>query len=235
MRGHWRSWLILVVVTPLTIVSPHAAEALDCNSEQGKFVAVSRSTYGGMASNYVPTRTIASCGAVANTIYFAIGGTTFDYVEAGTRQYGAYPGTFVIFSEINWYPSPFVYSDYPTNDNPNRYQNEQYFSFNVSNLTGTDYQFKMQFSPGSAQTPWTTMMTTGFATENYGQPLSEISRYGNSDASAHVVGLKYRPVTGGWYGWDSLACAQNSIPDWDGVKYSNTPWGTHYAAITGAC
>jgi hypothetical protein len=231
MRGRAETFTIAFMVILATVLPAAPASALSCNTEQTKFVQTGRSTYGSMGSMYVYDRTVAWCGSDANTVFWALGGGYLDMIEMGARQFGGAPGAFVVFVEYSIYPAPLVYHD-SGELTGTTYNNGQWVSFNTTPLTGNSYELKGQYSLGSSQSGWTTFWTTPYATANYGLPMSEISRYGNTDASVNVTGLKYRPVTGGWLAWDSLGCAEprlNTIPDWDALKYSNTAWGTQYA------
>ncbi|HEU0132548.1 MAG TPA: hypothetical protein VFQ85_16305 [Mycobacteriales bacterium] len=232
MRGiTGRISVVLLLVAAATVSGAGPAQALACDAEQVKMVQTGRNTYGSMGTLYAYNRTIAWCGTSGNSVFWALGGGFMDMVEIGTRQSGTMPGVFAIFVEYSIYPAPLVYHD-SDELSGTTYANGQWVSFNATNLTGTSYELKTQYALGSSQTGWTTFYTTPYAAANYGLPMSEVARYGNTDASIHAIGLKYRPVTGGWLGWDSLTCAEprlNTIPDWDATKYSNTEWATTYA------
>lgn len=221
----------------MVMVPARPAAALSCDTEQAKFLEAQRSTWGAMVTVFVFDRTVAWCGSVANTVYWSMGSTGLDFIEIGTRQFGALPDRFAIFYEYRTYPAPLVYDDtwhlYDVT-----YENLRYMSFNTTNYTGISYQLKAQYSFGVSQSDWYTLVITPYMSFNYGTPLTEISRYGNSDASTDFTGLKYRPVTGGWLPFDSLVCSRpalNTVPDWDAHKVSNTAWYTTYAPVAGPC
>lgn len=229
--------IVALLMVSWTLLPVRSAAALACNTEQVKFLETQRSTWGAMVTVFVFDREVAWCGSVANTVYWSMGSTGLDFLETGTRQFGGLPGRFALFYQYRTYPAPLQYDD-TWHMNNETYENLTYMSFSTTNVSGTSYQLKAQYSFGASQTEWYTLAVTPYMSYNYGIPLTEISRYGNSDASTSFSGLKYRPVTGGWLPFDSLVCSRaalNTVPDWDAHKVSNTAWNTSYAPVAGQC
>lgn len=235
LTGH-RAAVIVGVAIAMLIASPlPAAHANPCSNEQQKFIqgrtpttASSDRVYGTMATHYVYYRWLGSCGATANTAFILLTTNATDYVEVGTHQLGpSYadvtgPDHYRLFLSYRDYPADTVVFEQPILRTVN-----EYVSFNVSNTSGTAYTWKGQYSYSGQSTGWSTLGTTPTMLVNRGYAHSEISRYGDAEAVSYQKDLKYRPSTGGWFGWSSLTCSAllpNSITNWDARGLSPTSW-----------
>jgi len=220
---------LVTTLATVCVVSPARANA--CSNEESKWlqaltptISSSDRAYGAMTTQYVYTRSIAGCGSVANTTFIYLSSSPgLDYLETGTRQTsGTGSGNFVLFYEYNDYPASTVYQESPTIRPAN-----QYVSLNVSNYTGTSYDWKAQYSFSGQASGWVTLGITPAMVANRGYPLSEISRYGDADAISTQQDLKYRPAGGGWTPWVNMICnttLNQNLTSYDATKLANDSW-----------
>jgi hypothetical protein len=219
---------LFLLIASAVVGAPGPASATSCATEQLKIVQDPLTSYGNKTAMYVYPRAMVSCASVANTSLWLLGGSAFDYIEAGSRQYGTLPGYFKAFAEYRFYPDVH-YVEYPGN-----WAEDQYMAFLVMNDSGTSYTLKAQFGIGTVPSTYYTILVTPSAPYNSGTPMSEISRYGDADVPGYMTSMKYRPADGSWPLWTALGCSlPNSITDWDGVKYSNASWAVVYGPVQG--
>jgi hypothetical protein len=226
--------IALILTMSFAIVgAPGPATADACDPEQHKFVETTGTSYGNKTAMYVYDRHMnITCGSLANTTFWLLGGGGFDYLEAGTRQYDGYPGVFAPFAEYAFWP---VVNYWQAGDVTTR----RWVAFQTANSSGSSYYLTAKWGLGILPTSYTTLMTTPYAPANFGLPMSEISRYGGSDVDVDmsVDSMKYRNSAGQWPYWPGLRCDDgNTIMDWDGVKLSDYSWETqHHAIVAGGC
>lgn len=85
---------------------------------------------------------------------------------------------------------------------------------------------------------WNVVTTTPSLLSDHGEPQSELSHYGNADASNHAFNLMRAGSGGVWSNWTAMRCSAefpNSITDWDAHLNSATDWSTVNSAVVGAC
>jgi hypothetical protein len=209
------------------------AAALGCATGQNKFVqrnnyGGSNFSYGSMGSVYQNEAvTIDTCGKLLHTVHINFShASNLDFAEIGAIQYGYGRGAFTVFTE---------WAIYPYNggvESGANWGTNQWMSFNVSNVSGTVPQFKFQYSVGTCQCNWTTYGPNTQGTASFyrgGTPLSEVERFGNTDAYMNASLLKWRPSNGGWFNWEGMTCATmyaDLVADWDAVATSANSWQT---------
>jgi hypothetical protein len=220
----------------MAVAHPTRALFNGCDPEETKIVETTSSSYGNKTAMYAYERAIDIwCGSVANTTLWFLGGTYYDFFEAGTRQYYNSPGSVRPFMEYRFYPAQGAYVE------AGPISSRQWLAFQTLNSSGTSYYLTAKWGYGLVPASYDSLGTTPYAPSNFGLPMSEISRYGHSDVnvSLSVDSMKYRTSTGSWPYWPGLRCnsyVPDTIPDWDGVKLSDYSWETqHHAIVAGGC
>lgn len=218
-----------MAVATVCLAAPASANA--CSNEESKWlqaltptISSSDRAYGAMTTQYVYTRNLAGCGSVANTTFIYLSSSPgLDFLETGTRQTSATGASnFVLFYEYHDYPADVVYMEDSTVRPANRY-----VSLNVSNWSGTSYEWKAQYSFSGQASGWVTLGITPAMVANRGYPLSEISRYGDADAIATQQDLKYRTAGSGWTPWVNMICnttLNQNLRSYDATKLANDSW-----------
>lgn len=203
-------------------VGAGAAAFAACAPEHVKFLyrtGSGQAGYGNMGTFYSFNRG-NSCGPVADTAFIRLGLTYNNFVETGLRSN---EGESALGAFTEW----GINGNVDLRSLHGLFSTDRWISFALTPVNGGAY-WKSEYDPSGTSSSWTSLHTTPVLAYGYGLTESEVAKFGGDSGLANHKDLKYRPSTSGWFAWGSLGCDPNqqSMPNYDAIKVSNTQWYT---------